>query len=439
MNNTRRVVIIGGGFGGLYAARDMKHPALDVTLIDRRNFHLFQPLLYQVATGALSPANIATPLRSLLRRRPQSKVLLAEVVDFDVPARQVILADGRIDYDWLVVSAGSQFNYFGHDAWRELAPGLKSIEDATKIRARLLTAFEKAERASDGDERRQWLTFVIAGGGATGVELAGALAELARHTLRHDFRSINTADARILLVEGRPRLLEAFPDDLAGHTASTLQKLGVTIYTGAMVTDVRPHEVVIQRGDQTETIAAGNVFWTAGVRTAGIADRLAAASGAATDRMGRIVVEPDLTIAGHPEIFVLGDMAHCVGQGSQPLPGVAPVAMQQGRYVAKVVTARADGKPPAPPFKYHDRGNLAVIGRSAAVADIHGKHLWGFPAWLVWLFIHLLYLAQFQNRILVLVQWAWNYLTWNRSARLITDIAEQERAPSEKGKDDSRI
>ncbi|MGH7138225.1 MAG: NAD(P)/FAD-dependent oxidoreductase, partial [Pirellulales bacterium] len=258
------------------------------------------------------------------------------------------------------------------------------------------------------------------GGGATGVELAGALAELARYTLRHDFRSINPADARVVLVEGRPRLLEAFPDDLSDRTKKTLENLGVSVYTGATVTEVRSQEVVVQSGYETERIPAGNVLWTAGVRTTPLADRLAAATGAATDRLGRIVVESDLTIAGHPEIFVIGDMAHFAHQGGEPLPGVAPVAMQQGRYVANVLAARAAGKPSPPPFRYHDRGSMAVIGRSAAVADLRGRHLSGFLAWMAWLFIHLLYLAQFQNRLLVLIQWAWNYATWNRSARLIT-------------------
>lgn len=416
-----RLVIVGGGFGGLYCARAIRERSISVTLIDRRNFHLFQPLLYQAATGQLSPANIAAPLRSLLHRGPQNHVLLAEVVDFDVAERKVILADGEAAYDSLVVAAGSQFNYFGHDDWKPLAPGLKSIEDATTIRARLLTAFERAERTDDPAERRQWLTFVIVGGGATGVEMAGALGELARYTLRHDFRSIDPADARILLVEGRSRLLEAFADDLSNKTARTLEGLGVTIYTGAMVTDVQPHAVTIKRGDASEVISAGTILWTAGVRVAPIADRLAAATGAATDKMGRLIVESDLSLAGHPEIFVIGDMAHLAPRGGPPLPGLAPVAMQQGRYVAKVVAARAAGKAPPPPFHYHDRGNMAVIGRSAAVADLGWTRLSGFLAWCAWLFIHLLYLAQFQNRLLVMVQWAWNYFTWNRSARLITD------------------
>lgn len=413
-----KVVVVGGGFGGLYAARAMTSSALQVTLVDRRNFHLFQPLLYQVATGGLSPANIAAPLRNLLRRR--ARVLMAEVVDFDLPGRRVLLADGELPFDSLIVAAGAEFNYFGHDDWRPLAPGLKSIEDATDIRARLLTAFEMAERTTDAAERRRWLTFVIAGGGATGVELAGALADLARYTMRHDFRSIDPAEAKIILVEGRERLLTTFPEDLSAHTADTLRRLGVTIRTGTMVAEVRPREVVLKHGDQMETLPAATVLWTAGVRTAGIAGRLAEAAGAETDRMGRIVVQPDLTIAGQTNVFVVGDMAHLAHEGDEPLPGVAPVAMQQGRYAAQVIQRRVSGKAPPPPFHYHDRGNMAVIGRSAAVADLHWTHVWGFPAWLTWLFIHLLYLAQFQNRLLVLIQWAWNYVTRSRSARLIT-------------------
>lgn len=422
-----KVVVVGGGFGGLYAARALRHPAAEVTLVDRRNFHLFQPLLYQVATGGLSPANVAAPLRNLLRRR--GRVLLAEVVDFDLSGRRVRLADGELPFDSLIVAAGSEFNYFGHDDWRPLAPGLKSIEDATDIRARVLTAFEMAERTTDADQRRCWLTFVIAGGGATGVELAGALAELARYTMRHDFRAINPAEAKIILVEGRERLLTTFPEDLSAHTADTLRRLGVTIRTGTMVAEIRPREVVLKQGEEVETLPAATVLWTAGVRSAGIAGRLAQAAGAETDRMGRIVVQPDLTIAGHPNVFVVGDMARFTHQGGEPLPGVAPVAMQQGRYVAKVISQRLSGKAAPPPFHYHDRGNMAVIGRSAAVADLHWTHVWGFPAWLAWLFIHLLYLAQFQNRLLVLIQWAWNYVTRSRSARLITG----ERGAREQG------
>lgn len=415
-----RVVVVGGGFGGLYAARALRRAAVETTLVDRRNFHLFQPLLYQVATGGLSPANIATPLRSLLRKQKQTRVLLGEAVDFDAAGRRVLLADGELKFDTLIVAVGVRFNYFGHDDWRRLAPGLKTIEDATDIRCRVLTAFESAERETDPARRRALLTFVIVGGGATGVELAGALAEVARHTLRHDFRSINPAEARIVLVEGRERLLPPFAEVLSARTAASLQRLGIEIRTAATVTGIQPHQVTLRQGETNETIDAATVLWTAGVRAVDLAQKLAATTGAATDRLGRIVVEPDLSLPQHPDIFAVGDMANYSHQDGQPLPGVAPVAMQQGQYVADVIQRRLEGRPVLDPFRYHDRGSMAVIGRAAAVADLGWIKLSGYPAWLAWLFIHLLYLAQFQNRLLVLVQWAWNYWTRNRAARLIT-------------------
>lgn len=421
---SHRVVIVGGGFGGLYAARALSRSAVSITLLDRRNFHLFQPLLYQVATGGLSPANIAAPLRTLLRRQERTKVLLAEAVDFDVEGRRVMLAQENggpadVPYDTLIVAAGAQFNYFGHNAWRELAPGLKSIEDATEIRRRVLTAFEKAELEADPARRRKWLTFVIVGGGATGVELAGALGELAHFTLQRDFRSINPAEARILLLEGRERVLPPFVPELSEKTRQSLERLGVTVRTNVNVTDIQPHSVGVREGDRHETIDAATVLWTAGVRAAGLSDKLAAAARAPADRSGRIIVEPDLTIPGHPEIFVIGDMANFSHQTGQPLAGVAPVAMQQGRYVARVIEARLASRSEAP-FHYHDKGSMAVIGRAAGVADLGRLKLSGYLGWLAWLFIHLFYLAKFENRLLVLTQWAWNYWTRNRSARLIT-------------------
>lgn len=421
---SHRVVIVGGGFGGLYAARALSRTAVSITLLDRRNFHLFQPLLYQVATGGLSPANIAAPLRTLLRRQERTEVLLAEAVDFDVEGRRVLLAQENggpadVSYDTLIVAAGAQFNYFGHNAWRELAPGLKSIEDATEIRRRVLTAFEKAELEADPARRRKWLTFVIVGGGATGVELAGALGELAHFTLKRDFRSINPAEARILLLEGRERVLPPFVPELSEKTKQSLERLGVTVRTNVNVTDIQPHSVGVREGDRDETIDAATVLWTAGVRAAALSDKLAAATRAPVDRSGRIIVEPDLTIPGHSEIFVIGDMAHFSHQTGQPLAGVAPVAMQQGRYVARVIEARLAGRSEAP-FHYHDKGSMAVIGRAAGVADLGRLKLSGYLGWLAWLFIHLFYLAKFENRLLVLTQWAWNYWTRNRSARLIT-------------------
>ena len=425
-----KVVIIGGGFGGLYAARALADAPVEVTLIDRRNFHLFQPLLYQVATGGLSPANIAVPLRSLLRRNPRCEVLLADVVDFDLTGRRVLLAPeedepaGSIAYDTLIVAAGARFNYFGRDEWRPLAPGLKSIEDATEIRRRVLTAFERAEREADAQRRRRWLTFAIVGGGATGVELAGALAELAHYTLRRQFRSIDPAEAKIVLLEGRERVLPPFAPELSDKTRQSLERLGVTVRTGVNVTNIEPHRVSLAIGDKNETIDAGTVLWTAGVRAVRLAERLAAAAQAPADRSGRIQVEPDLTVPGHPEIFVIGDMAHFAHQTREPLPGVAPVAMQQGRYAAAAIRARLAGQKP-PAFHYHDKGSMAVIGRAAGVADLGRIKLSGYLGWLGWLTIHLAYLAQFENRMLVLTQWAWNYWTRNRAARLITRTAAE--------------
>ena len=429
-----RVVIIGGGFGGLYAARALSRAPVAVTLLDRRNFHLFQPLLYQVATGGLSPANIASPLRALLRGEQRTEVLLAEAVDFDVAQRRVLLdsPDGgspSIAYDTLIVAAGAQFNYFGHDEWRTLAPGLKSIEDATEIRRRVLTAFENAEREPDAERRRKWMTFVIVGGGATGVELAGALGELARHTLKRDFRSINPAEARILLLEGRERVLPPFAPELSEKTRRSLQQLGVTVRTQVMVTEIQPHCVTVREDDREETIDAATVLWTAGVRAAGLSEKLAAAAQAPVDGSGRIIVEPDLSTPGHPEIFVIGDMACFTHQTGEPLPGVAPVAMQQGRHVAGAIADRLAGRTPRP-FHYHDKGSMAVIGRNAGVADLGWLKLSGYWGWLAWLCIHLAFLARFENRLLVLTQWAWNYWTRNRSARLITrtslDACEDE-------------
>jgi NADH dehydrogenase len=414
-----RVVIVGGGFGGLYAARSLRRAPVQLTLIDRRNFHLFQPLLYQVATGGLSPANIATPLRALLSRQTNAEVLLAEAVSIDVPGRWVVLRDGTVPYDTLIVATGSTHAYFGHDEWEPCAPGLKTIEDATDIRRRVLLAFEAAERETDPARRRAWLTFVIVGGGPTGVELSGAIAELARHTLRRNFRHINPAEAMILLIEGAERLLMTFPPELSTKAERSLARLGVTVRTKVVVTDVRPDAVEVRAGERTEQITARTTLWAAGVRASALGKVLAEATGAALDRAGRVAVQPDLTLPGHPEIFVIGDLALCTHQTGKPLPGVAPVAMQQGRYVAGLIERRLSGKS-APPFCYRDKGSLATIGRAAAVADFGWLRLSGFPAWMLWLFVHLMYLVQFGNRLLVLMQWAWSYFTRNRSARLIT-------------------
>jgi NADH dehydrogenase len=389
-----------------------------VTLIDRRNFHLFQPLLYQVATGSLSPANIASPLRSILKRHANTEVLMAQVADIDVAGRRVLFPDGFVGYDTLVVSTGAGHHYFGNPEWEANAPSLKSVEDATEIRRRILLAFEAAEREPRGDQVRAWLTFVIVGGGPTGVELAGALADLARHTLRHEFRHINPAGARVLLVEGLDRVLPTYPPQLSARAAASLARLGVTVRTGVRVVDLGPEAVTFQVGETRERIAARTVLWAAGVQASPLAQVLAQATGAALDRAGRVVVRPDLTLPGQPDIFVIGDMAH-FEQEARPLPGVAQVAIQQGRYVAKLIARRLRGES-LPPFRYKDYGNLATIGRAAAVADLGAVKLSGFAAWLIWLFIHLISLIEFQNRLLVLVQWAWNYFTRNRSARLVT-------------------
>jgi NADH:ubiquinone reductase (H+-translocating) len=419
MDSRHRVVIVGGGFGGLYAAQGLGKADVYVTLIDRRNFHLFQPLLYQVATGGLSPANIAAPLRAVLKRQKNTSVLLGEVVNFDLGRRLALLADGAEPYDSLIVATGSRHHYFGHPEWEQLAPGLKSIEDATTIRRRILSAFEKAERSTDAVERAALMTFIIVGGGPTGVELAGTIGEVAHGTLRGNFRSINPAQAKILLLEGVDRILSNYPEKLSAKATRSLQRLGVNVRTNTLVTDVQPDRVTIRTGDMTETIRAHTVLWAAGVEASPLAKALAQATGAELDRAGRIVVQPDLTLPGHPELFVLGDMANYPYPDGKPLPGVAPVAMQQGRYVADLIQRRLRAAPPLP-FHYRDRGAMATIGRAAAVADLGWITFSGLIAWLVWLFIHILYLIEFQNRILVLFQWAWNYFTRNRAARLIT-------------------
>jgi NADH dehydrogenase len=414
-----QVVTIGGGFGGLSAVLCLKNAPMGVTLIDRRNFHLFQPLLYQVATGGLSPANIAAPLRAILKNQRNTRILLAEVTDIDVARRRVILGGAEVRYDSLVVATGARHHYFGNDQWEVVAPGLKTVEDATEIRRRILLAFERAEREPDPEERRAWLTFVIVGGGPTGVELAGALGELAHHTLRGNFRAFEPAAARTILVEGTERVLPTYPPQLSTRAAAALVRLGVTPRTGAMVTEVQPDSVTIKIGGRSDRIATHTVLWAAGVKASPLGRILSKATGAALDRAGRVIVGPDLSLPGHPEIFVIGDLAHFSHQTGEPLPGVAPVANQQGRYVATLLKRRLQGGGLSP-FRYRDRGNLATIGRAAAVADFGRIRFSGYLAWLAWLFVHLMKLVQFENRLLVFVQWLWNYLTRNRSARLIT-------------------
>ncbi len=414
------VVIIGGGFGGLYAAQALKRAPVQVTLVDRRNFHLFQPLLYQVATGALSPANIAAPLRAILKRQKNTHVLLAEVTDIDVAGQRLILSDGVISYDTLIVAAGVRHHYFGNEQWAALAPGLKTVEDATEIRRRILLAFEAAEREPDPHLRRAWLTFVIVGAGPTGLELAGALGEIAMHTLREDFRAINPAEARIILVEAADRVLPPYPPVLSAKAARAIEHLGVIVQTGATITAIDTDGVAVSTGACEERIPTRTVLWAAGVQASPLGGILQERAGATLDRAGRVVVEPDLSVPGHPETFVIGDLAYFCHQTGSPLPGVAPVAMQQGRYVAALIRRRLR-RERTTLFRYRDRGSMATIGRGVAVADLFGRWRFnGVLAWLAWLFIHLMYLVEFDNRLLVLTQWAWNYFTWNRGARLIT-------------------
>ncbi len=418
MSDKHHVVIIGGGFGGLYAAQKLKRAPVDVTLIDRHNFHLFQPLLYQVATGTLCPANIASPLRSIMKRHTNTKTLLAEACDFDLDRRRVLLTDGEIAYDSLIIAAGVTNNYFGNDHWEPLAPGLKSIEDASEMRRRILSAFEAAEREPDPNQVPAWLTFIVVGGGPTGVELAGALAELARITFRRNFRAINPQDTKIILVEGYKRILPSFPEQLAAKAQASLERLGVTVRCGLNVTKIQPDCVMLGAGDQRENIPARTVLWGAGVAASPLGKKLANAAGIETDR-GFVPVQPDLTMAGHAEVFVIGDLAHCPDGRGGTLPGVAQVAMQQGHYVAQLIRRRQNGKT-LPPFRYHDRGSMVTIGRMRAVADLGKLKLSGPLAWLLWLFIHLMYITTFQNRLLIVIQWAVSYLSWNRADRLIT-------------------
>ncbi len=414
-----RVVIIGGGFGGLYAAKALKRAPVSVTLVDRRNFHLFQPRLYQVATGGLSPADICAPLRSVVKRQQHTAVVMAEVTDIDARDRRVLLRDGELGFDTLVVSAGARHHYFGNDHWAEWAPGLKTVEDATRMRSRILRAFESAERARDPAEREALTTFLVVGGGPTGVELAGAIGELARHTLKNDFRHVRTPDATILLVEGFERILPGYPPRLSAAAKRSLERLGVQVETRTLVSDIEGDRTTLKTGDTSRSVRAATVLWAAGVQTSPLAGVLAERAGAELDEAGRVRVAPDCSLPGHPEILVIGDMSHFTQRDGALLPGVAPVAMQQGSYVARLIHDRLRGRSTAP-FRYQNRGNLAVIGRAAAVADLGWLRFTGYPAWLLWLFVHIMYLVEFGNRLLVFVHWAYSYFTRKRGARLIT-------------------
>ena len=430
MNNKHKIVIIGGGFAGLHAARELRHADAQVTLIDRCNYHLFQPLLYQAATGALSPANISAPLRSVLKRQSNARVLLGEVVDFDLDAGQVLLSDGSVHYDSLIVAAGARNCYFGNEErWQPLAPGLKSLADAIDIRRRVLVAFEKAERIaldpgplSQSEQHRlvaDLLTFVIIGGGPTGVELAGSLAELAEDTLRKDFRGIHPDKAQIHLIEHGSRLVSMFHERLSQKTHDALTRLGVQIQTGTRVEQIHPDHIVYSNDEGEKTIRTSTVLWAAGVSASPLGGRLAERASIETDRHGRVPVDEYLRVAGQNNVYVVGDIALREGVDGRPLPGTAPVAIQQGQYAARTI-ARTLREKPVRPFRFSDRGMMATIGRMKAIAQVGRMRISGLFAWFVWLFIHLLYLVGFEKRMLVLIQWAGNFLTWNRTARLIT-------------------
>ncbi len=407
-----RVVVIGAGFGGLDAARALRRAPVEVLVVDRRNHHLFQPLLYQVATAALSPADIAYPIRAIFRRQKNADVLLGDVRSVDPPRREVELRDGaRLDYDYLVLATGAGHAYFGHDEWEPFAPGLKSLEDALEIRRRILIAFERADRESDPALRRRFLTFAIVGAGPTGVELAGAIGDISRHVLIDEYRHIDPREARIVLLEAGPRILPAYSEESSRRGQRLLESRGVKVRTAAAVTGVDGGGVSLG----SERLEAATVLWAAGVATSPLTRQL----GVPLDRSGRVVVLPDLSIPGHPEIFVVGDLAAYLHQTGRPLPGLSPVAMQQGRHAARTIRRRLEGLP-SRPFRYVDKGTMAVIGRSAAVAEIRGVRLWGRPAWLAWCLVHIFFLIGFRNRFLVMFEWAWAYITYQRGARLIT-------------------
>lgn len=411
--NLPHVVILGGGFAGLYAAKALRNAPVRVTVVDRRNHHLFQPMLYQVATAGLNPSDIASPIRSILRRSRNTEVLLAEAESVDVHGRQVTFTDrATIGYDYLLIATGARHSYFGNDRWEPLAPGLKSLEDATEIRRRVLLAFERAERETDPVRRHAYLTFVVVGGGPTGVEMAGAVAEIRRYALRRDFRHIDPGEATVMLLEGGPRLLTSYPPSLSDEAKLELRKLGVEVRTETLVTDIRPGSVAAAGW----VIPTQTVIWAAGNTASPVLKTL----GTPLDRAGRAIVEPDCTIPGHPEVFVLGDAAAFNHEAGGTLPGICPVAIQMGHYAARAIEGDLAGRPRRA-FTYWDRGQLAVIGRGQAVADIWKLHFSGFLAWLIWIFVHIFFLIGFRNRILVLLQWAWSYATYSRGARLITD------------------
>lgn len=438
------VVIIGGGFGGLQTARRLKRAQCQVTLVDRRNHHIFQPLLYQVATGGLSAANIAQPLRRILSKQSNCETLMAEAVDFDIENKKVLLADGELDYDYLVVAAGAVSSYFGNDHFEEHAPGLKSIEDAEIIRTKTYVAFEAAERETDDKAREQWLNFVIVGGGPTGVELAGAISEIANQTLKHDFRRINPSDAKVILVEAGPRILGPFSESISQKAQNALEKMGVDVRTSTMVVDVAEDHVQLKQGDEVITVPTRTIVWGAGVQANKLGCKLAKACGVEPARGGRIPVTSRLNVQGHEQIFAIGDITSCMNQDGKPLPGLAATAMQQGDYLAKQIDAHLRGNPSTQDFQYVDKGSMATIGLKSAVAQFGKKEYDGFFAWLMWMTVHLFLLVQFQTRVLVFLQWTWNYFTMHRTSRLILGIKrvalpghKAHRADGEKEKQDT--
>ncbi|MGF1541681.1 MAG: NAD(P)/FAD-dependent oxidoreductase [Pleurocapsa sp.] len=435
MNSTKdqaslpHIVIVGGGFGGLYAAKSLKNAPVRVTLIDKRNFHLFQPLLYQVATGSLSPADIASPLRVILSKHKNTQVLLDKVVDIDPETKQVFL-EGKdpLNYDALIVATGVSHHYFGNEQWQTDAPGLKTVEDALEMRRRIFMAFEAAEKETDAQKRNSLLTFAIVGGGPTGVELAGAIAEIAHKSVKDDFRDIDTTQTKVVLFEGMERILPPYPEQSSAQATQALEELGVEIRTKTLVTNIANNTLTFRQGDlgaaearsdRPETLEAHTILWAAGVKASFMGKVLAERAGAELDRTGRVIVEPDLSLKTNPDIFVIGDLANFSHQGDRPLPGVAPVAMKEGEYVAEVIIRRIQGQV-IKPFEYFDLGSLAVIGQNKAVVNVGSAKLSGFLAWLIWVFAHIYYLIEFDNKLIVMIQWAWNYITQGRGARLIT-------------------
>lgn len=431
MNQTSKkpqVVIIGGGFAGLNTAKALKNAPVEVTLIDKRNFHLFQPLLYQVATGTLSPADISTPLRLVLRDHQNTQVILDEVVDINPQTKQVLLNDHPpVFYDTLIVATGVSHHYFGNDHWKPYAPGLKTIEDAINMRRQIFAAFEAAEKETDPEQQKAWLTFVIVGGGPTGVELAGAITEIANSSLKGDYRHIDPSDAKIILIEGLDRLLPPYTPDLSAKAEKTLVSRGVTVMTKARVTDIKADLVTVKINDEIQQISAKTILWAAGVKASKMGEIIAQRTEAKLDRSGRVMVESDLSVAGHPNMFVIGDLANFSHQGDKPLPGVAPVAIQEGKYLAKLIQKRLNNAT-LEPFTYSDTGSLAVIGQNAAVVDFKFIRLSGFIAWFIWVWAHIYFLIEFDHKLIVMLQWGWNYFSKGRGARLITGEASSDLA-----------